>query len=101
GIRDKLVTGVQTCALPIFLFSPEHGIRGALDENVSDSVDEKTGLPVYSLYGPRRAPELKQLKDLDALVFDIQDIGCRFYTYVARSEERRVGKESRSRGSPA
>ena len=65
------------------LFSPEHGIRGALDENVSDSVDEKTGLPIYSLYGARRAPELKQLKDLDALVFDIQDIGCRFYTYLA------------------
>ena len=65
------------------LFSPEHGIRGSLDENVSDSVDEKTSLPIYSLYGARRAPELKQLKDLDALVFDIQDIGCRFYTYLA------------------
>src|SRR5437016_4452619 len=65
------------------LFSPEHGIRGALDEQVSDSKDEKTGLPVYSLYGSRRAPEPEQLKDLDALVFDIQDIGCRFYTYIA------------------
>ncbi|PYM14193.1 MAG: hypothetical protein DME18_07310, partial [Verrucomicrobia bacterium] len=65
------------------LFSPEHGIRGALDEKVGDSVDEKTGLPVYSLYGARRAPEEEQLKDLDALVFDIQDVGCRFYTYIA------------------
>src|SRR6478752_471530 len=57
------------------LFSPEHGIRGALDEKISDSVDEKTGLPVYSLYGVRRSPEPEQLKDLDALVFDIQDVG--------------------------
>jgi len=65
------------------LFSPEHGIRGALDEPVSDTTDEKTGLPVYSLYGTRRAPEPEQLKDLDALVFDVQDIGCRFYTYIA------------------
>ncbi len=72
-------SGVQLKAL----FSPEHGIRGALDEKVSDSVDEKTGLPVYSLYGERRIPTPEQLKNLDALVFDIQEIGCRFYTYVA------------------
>jgi uncharacterized protein YbbC (DUF1343 family)/CubicO group peptidase (beta-lactamase class C family) len=63
------------------LFSPEHGIRGQLDEKVPDGSDEKTGLPVYSLYGERRTPAPEQLKDLDALVFDIQDIGCRFYTY--------------------
>ncbi len=65
------------------LFSPEHGIRGELDEKVGDSVDEKTGLPVHSLYGVRRVPAPEQLRDLDALVFDIQDIGCRFYTYIA------------------
>src|SRR5439155_433779 len=65
------------------LFSPEHGIRGERDEKVGDSVDEKTGLPVYSLYGERHAPTPAQLQDLDALVFDIQDIGCRFYTYIA------------------
>jgi uncharacterized protein YbbC (DUF1343 family) len=65
------------------LFSPEHGIRGALDEKVADSADEKTGLPIYSLYGARRSPEKEQLKDLDALVLDIQDVGCRFYTYIA------------------
>ncbi len=67
----------------VALFSPEHGIRGALDEKVGDSTDEKTGLPVFSLYGERRAPTAKQLEGLDALVFDIQDIGCRFYTYPA------------------
>jgi uncharacterized protein YbbC (DUF1343 family) len=65
------------------LFSPEHGIRGAVDEQVGDSVDAKTGLPVYSLYGERSKPSPEQLKDLDALVFDIQDVGCRFYTYTA------------------
>ncbi len=65
------------------LFSPEHGIRGAMDEKIGDSTDEKTGLPVFSLYGARTVPTPEQLKDLDALVFDIQDIGCRFYTYTA------------------
>jgi uncharacterized protein YbbC (DUF1343 family)/CubicO group peptidase (beta-lactamase class C family) len=65
------------------LFSPEHGIRGQFDEKVPDSVDQKTGLPVYSLYGTRRSPAPDQLNELDALVFDIQDIGCRFYTYVS------------------
>jgi uncharacterized protein YbbC (DUF1343 family)/CubicO group peptidase (beta-lactamase class C family) len=65
------------------LFSPEHGIRGELDqEKIGDSKDKKTGLPVLSLYGERRAPSPEQLADLDALVFDIQDIGCRFYTYI-------------------
>ncbi len=65
------------------LFAPEHGIRGQADENVSDSTDEKTGLPIYSLYGETRRPKPEQLKDLDALVFDIQDVGVRFYTYGA------------------
>ena len=65
------------------LFSPEHGIRGELDENVNDSVDVLTGLPIYSLYGKRRTPAPEQLDGLDALVFDVQDIGCRFYTYIA------------------
>jgi uncharacterized protein YbbC (DUF1343 family)/CubicO group peptidase (beta-lactamase class C family) len=65
------------------LFSPEHGIRGQADEKVSDSKDEKTGLPVYSLYGETRRPKPEQLKELDALVFDIQDVGARFYTYMS------------------
>ena len=65
------------------LFSSEHGIRGALDEKVGDSTDEKTGLPIYSLNGVRRKPDPDQLKHLDALVFDVQDIGCRFYTCLA------------------
>lgn len=67
------------------LFAPEHGIRGELDqENISDTKDEKTGLPVYSLYkdGMRR-PKPEQLQGLDVIVYDIQDIGARFYTYTA------------------
>jgi len=66
----------------VALFSPEHGIRGVVDETVTDSTDEKTGLPVYSLYGKTRKPTPEQLQGLDALVFDVQDIGCRFYTYT-------------------
>lgn len=66
------------------LFSPEHGIRGEQDhEKIGDTTDEKTGLPVFSLYGERRTPSEEQLKGIDTLVFDIQDIGCRFYTYVS------------------
>jgi uncharacterized protein YbbC (DUF1343 family) len=68
----------------VALFSPEHGIRGTLDqEKVSNSTDEKTGLPVYSLYGETRKPAAQQLQGLDALVFDIQDVGVRFYTYIS------------------
>ena len=67
----------------VALFSPEHGIRGLVDDKVSDTKDEQTGLPIYSLYGESRRPKPEQLKDLDALVFDIQDIGTRFYTYIS------------------
>jgi uncharacterized protein YbbC (DUF1343 family) len=65
----------------VALFSPEHGIRGLLDEKVGDSTDEKTGKPIYSLYGKRRRPTAETLEGIDTLVYDIQDIGCRFYTY--------------------
>ena len=67
------------------LFSPEHGLRGEQDqEQIPDGTDVKTGLPVVSLYNAgQRAPKPEHLADLDALVFDIQDIGCRFYTYAA------------------
>lgn len=71
--------GVQLVAL----FGPEHGFYGNHDEPVSDAVDEHTGLPIYSLYGTNHAPTAAQMADLDALVFDIQDVGCRFYTYTS------------------
>src|ERR1044072_9104086 len=67
----------------VALFSPEHGTRGLADDKVSDTVDEKTGLPIYSLYGETRRPRPEQLKHLDALVYDIQDVGARFYTYIS------------------
>ncbi|NOT47913.1 MAG: DUF1343 domain-containing protein [Acidobacteria bacterium] len=82
------------------LFAPEHGIRGELDtEKIDDSKDEKTGLPVYSLYkdGMRR-PKPEQLKDLDAIVYDIQDIGARFYTYTATLKN--VMEEAAKLGKP-
>ena len=65
------------------LFSPEHGLYGKLDEKISDGTDAKSGLKVYSLYGKNRKPAPDQLAGLDALIFDIQDIGCRFYTYIS------------------
>jgi uncharacterized protein YbbC (DUF1343 family)/CubicO group peptidase (beta-lactamase class C family) len=82
----------------VSLFSPEHGIRGSADEKVTDSTDEKTGLPIYSLYGETRRPKPEQLKDLDALVYDIQDIGTRFYTYTATL--RNVLEEAAKAGKP-
>lgn len=82
------------------IFSPEHGIAGALDqESVGDATDPTTGVPVYSLYQPgRRRPSPEILAGLDALVFDIQDIGARFYTYAttmayALEEAARAGLE--------
>jgi uncharacterized protein YbbC (DUF1343 family)/CubicO group peptidase (beta-lactamase class C family) len=65
------------------LFSPEHGLFGALDEKVGHGVDEKTGLKVFSLYGDTRRPTAEMLEGVDTIVFDIQDIGARFYTYIS------------------
>jgi len=67
----------------VALFSPEHGIRGVLDEGVPSSRDEKSGLPIHSLYGATRRPTDAMLEGLDTLVVDLQDIGARFYTYPA------------------
>ncbi|MBC8871214.1 MAG: DUF1343 domain-containing protein [Planctomycetes bacterium] len=66
------------------LFSPEHGIQGVLDtHNIGDDSDPRTGLKIYSLYGKTRKPTADSLEGLDTLVFDIQDIGARFYTYIS------------------
>lgn len=64
------------------LFSPEHGIRGLLDATVPSSRDDKTGLPIHSLYGDTRRPTAEMLTGLDAMVIDLQDVGARFYTYM-------------------
>lgn len=71
--------GVQLVAL----FSPEHGIRGILDSDVPASRDENTGLPIHSLYGETRIPTAAMLQGLDTIVIDLQDVGARFYTYLA------------------
>ncbi|PAE08614.1 hypothetical protein CHI12_05225 [Terribacillus saccharophilus] len=66
------------------LFGPEHGVRGDAQagEYVESYIDEKTGLPVYSLYGQTRKPTPEMLKNVEVLVFDIQDVGTRYYTYI-------------------
>jgi uncharacterized protein YbbC (DUF1343 family) len=66
----------------VALFSPEHGIAGVVDAPVANSTDAATRLPVYSLFGDARRPTPEMLKDLDVLVFDVQDAGVRFYTYI-------------------
>jgi uncharacterized protein YbbC (DUF1343 family) len=67
------------------VFSPEHGFRGDADagEKVSSGVDEKTGIPLISLYGNNKKPKKSQLFDVDVIVFDVQDVGVRFYTYIS------------------
>ncbi|MFD2513416.1 exo-beta-N-acetylmuramidase NamZ domain-containing protein [Pontibacter locisalis] len=67
------------------IFAPEHGFRGEADAgaHIKDAKDTKTGLPIISLYGANKKPQPEQIKDLDVLVFDIQDVGTRFYTYIS------------------
>ncbi|MDL2265018.1 DUF1343 domain-containing protein [Parabacteroides sp. OttesenSCG-928-G21] len=67
------------------VFAPEHGFRGTADagEYVSDSKDQKTGIPIISIYGRNRKPTSQQMANLDVVVFDIQDVGARFYTYIS------------------
>ncbi len=67
------------------VFAPEHGFRGTADagEHITDGIDTKTGLPIISIYGKNRKPSQEQLKDIDIMIFDIQDVGARFYTYIS------------------
>ncbi len=67
------------------VFVPEHGFRGVADagEKVDNSIDTKTGLPIISLYGNNKKPTSDQIKDLDVVIFDLQDVGVRFYTYIS------------------
>lgn len=67
------------------VFAPEHGFRGTADagELVKDGKDSRTGLPIISLYGSNKKPTPEQMKDLDVMIFDIQDVGARFYTYIS------------------
>ena len=67
------------------VFSPEHGFRGNADAGqiIGDSIDEKTNIPIISLYGENKKPSKEQLNNIDIIIFDIQDVGVRFYTYIS------------------
>lgn len=67
------------------IFAPEHGFRGTADagETIHNETDKKTGLPIVSLYGKNKKPSSEQLQGIDAVIFDIQDVGARFYTYIS------------------
>lgn len=71
------------------IFGPEHGFRGTADagEKVGNYIDSKTGIPVVSLYGAKKNPSPEDLKEVDVLIFDLQDVGCRFYTYINSMQE--------------
>lgn len=88
--RTHLVDTLLKSGLDIkVIFGPEHGFRGTADagEKVSNYIDEKTGIPVISLYGSKRRPSADDLKDIDVMVFDIQDVGVRFYTFISSLQE--------------
>jgi uncharacterized protein YbbC (DUF1343 family) len=70
------------------IFGPEHGFRGDADagEHVGDQIDKKTGIPIVSLYGNHKKPTLEDLAEVDVVVFDVQDVGVRFYTYISSLE---------------
>ncbi|HSM63102.1 MAG TPA: DUF1343 domain-containing protein, partial [Gillisia sp.] len=67
------------------VFAPEHGFRGTADagESIKDGKDSKTGLPIISLYGDNKKPKVEQLKNIELMIFDLQDVGARFYTYIS------------------
>ncbi|MFP4065705.1 MAG: exo-beta-N-acetylmuramidase NamZ domain-containing protein [Bacteroidales bacterium] len=80
-VDTLLSSGIQI----VKVFSPEHGFRGQAPDgaNVDDSTDPQTGVPIVSLYGNNRRPTREQLADVDVILFDIQDVGTRFYTYIS------------------
>lgn len=80
-VDSLLISGIQIKKI----FCPEHGFRGDADagEHLKNYIDKKTGLPVISLYGSNKKPKVTDLKGIDIIVFDIQDVGARFYTYIS------------------
>jgi uncharacterized protein YbbC (DUF1343 family) len=78
----QLLFGAKNVKLVKFL-APEHGLYGTQDEKITDTKDEKTGLPVLSIYGKTRKPTKEMLADVDTIVYDLQDVGARFYTVSA------------------
>jgi uncharacterized protein YbbC (DUF1343 family) len=88
--KTHLVDTLRSLGVDIkVIFGPEHGFRGTADagEKIGNYTDEKTGIPVVSLYGSKRRPSAEDVKDVDILIFDIQDVGVRFYTFISSLEE--------------
>ena len=88
--NKHLVDVLQSNGIAIkIIFGPEHGFRGTADagEKVESTVDKATGVPVVSLYGKKRKPSKEDLKDVDVMLFDIQDVGVRFYTFISSLQE--------------
>ena len=87
---SHLVDTLQKLGIKIVIaFGPEHGFRGKADagEKVDNYIDSATGIPVVSLYGKKRRPSAEDLKDVDILLFDIQDVGTRYYTYISSLQD--------------
>ena len=81
-----LVDTLLACGVKVTkIFCPEHGFRGNVEAGikVNNGVDHKTGLPLISLYGNNKKPTIGQMRDVDCVIFDLQDVGCRFYTYLS------------------
>ena len=88
--RTHLVDTMISSGVDVkMIFGPEHGFRGTADagEKVANYIDAKTGIPVISLYGAKRRPSAEDLKEIDVMIFDIQDVGIRFYTYISSLQE--------------
>ncbi|HTD94460.1 MAG TPA: DUF1343 domain-containing protein [Chitinophagaceae bacterium] len=88
--KTHLVDTLQKLGITIkAIFGSEHGFRGTADagEKVGNYIDQKTGIPVISLYGAKHRPSAEDLKDIDVMIFDIQDVGVRFYTFISSLEE--------------
>ena len=84
GTRTSLLLDSDPDVNLVTLFSPEHGFEGKLDTSeILDGKDSETGVKIFSLYGKHRAPTAESLENIDVLVFDIQDVGSRFYTYIS------------------
>jgi uncharacterized protein YbbC (DUF1343 family) len=84
--KTHLIDSLLSLGIDIVkVFSPEHGFRGIADAGakIENGIDSKTGIPIISLYGRNKKPKAEQLKGIDILVFDIQDVGVRFYTYIS------------------
>ena len=85
GVSTKMVLFRAPQVKLVALYAPEHGLNGVVwaGEKVSNAKDQETGLPVYSLYGDTRKPTPEMLENIDVLIYDIQDIGCRSYTFIS------------------